>query len=84
MNEIEIGVIRHYFDKIQVAAMDLTGDLAVGDTIHIKGNKSDVTCVVESMQIERDKVQKAGNGESIGTKVSGKVREHDKVFKVTA
>lgn len=85
MNEIEIGVVRHYFDKISVVVIELTaGDLAIGETIHIKGHTTDVTTTVESMQIEQDKITRAGKGQSIGIKISGKAREHDKVFKVIA
>lgn len=85
MNEVEIGVVRHFFDKINVAAIDLTqAGLAAGDTIHIKGHTTDVTVQVESIQIEHASLQKAEKGQSIGIKIAGKAREHDKVFKVTA
>ncbi len=85
MNEIEIGIVRHYFDKIGVVVIELTaGDLAIGDTIHIKGHTTDVTSKVETLQIEQDKLTKAVIGQSVGTKIPGKAREHDKVFKVIA
>ncbi len=84
MTESEIGIVKHHFDKIGVAAIELTnGQLAVGDTIHIKGHMTDITVYVDSMQIEHDKVSKAVKGDSIGIKVGSKTREHDKVFKVT-
>ncbi len=84
MVETEIGVIVHFFDKIGVAAINITnGTLSVGETIHIKGHSTDMTATVESMQIEQDKVQTAKTGDSVGIKVNGKAREHDKVFKVT-
>ncbi len=81
-SEKEIGVIEHYFDKINVAAISLTGKLVVGDTIHIKGHTTDVTTTIESMQIEHDSVKKAGKGDDVGIEVGEKVRDHDKVFKV--
>lgn len=85
MNEIEIGAVRHFFDKISVVVIELTaGDLAIGDTIHIKGHTTDVTMTVETLQIEQDKLTKAVKGQSVGTKIPGKAREHDKVFKVIA
>ena len=84
MAELEIGFIQHYFDKIGVGAIEITeGELVVGDTIHIKGHTSDFTTTVESMQIEHDKVEKARKGDSIGIKLAERVRENDKVFKVT-
>ena len=85
MNEIEIGAVRHFFDKIGVVVIELTaGDLAIGDTIHIKGHTTDVTSKVETLQIEKDKLTNAIKGQSVGTKIPGKAREHDKVFKVMA
>ena len=84
MAETEIGVIVHYFDKIGVAAIELTeGALAVGDTIRIKGTTSDFTTTVDSMQIEHESVQTADKGASVGMRVPEKAREHDKVLKVT-
>jgi putative protease len=83
MAEEEIGVVKHYFDHIQVAAIEITnGELSVGDTIHLTGHTSDFTMTVESMQIEHESVQQAKPGDAIGIKVSEKAREHDKVFKV--
>ena len=84
MAEVEIGVVSHYFGHISVAGIDLTGDLTVGDTIHVKGHTSDFTCTVDTMQIEHDSVEKAGKGDSIGIKVPDHAREHDKVYKVVA
>ena len=81
--EQEIGKISHYFNKIGVAAIVLTGELAVGDTIHIKGHTSDWTQAVDSMQVEHDSVEKAGPGDSVGIKSEGHAHEHDVVYKVT-
>ena len=83
MPEEEIGKVADYFAKIEVAAIDLTGTLAVGDTIRIKGYTTDFTQLVESIQIEHQNVQKAGPGDSIGIKVKDRVRDHDAVYKVT-
>ena len=83
MPEEEIGRITHFFNKISVAAIELTGNLEVGDTIHVKGHTSDWTQTVDSMQIEHDSVQKAGPGDSVGVKVEGHAHEHDHVYKVT-
>lgn len=84
MIEEEIGVVSHYFDKIGVTAIEITnGKLSVGDTIHIKGHTTDLTTTVESMQIEHDNVNEATKGDAVGIKVAVKVRQHDKVFKVT-
>lgn len=81
--EQEIGKVSHFFNKISVAAIDLTGELKAGDTIHIKGATSDFTQTVDSMQIDNETVSEAAAGQSIGIKASEPVREHDVVYKVT-
>jgi translation elongation factor EF-1alpha len=84
MGETEIGRITHYFSKIGVAALEITsGELKVGDTIHVKGHTSDFTTTIQSMQIEHEQVQVAKVGDSIGIKVPDHAREHDQVFLVT-
>jgi putative protease len=83
MPEEEIGKVADFFAKIGVAAIDLTGTLSVGDTIHIKGHTTDFTQTIDSMQVEHQNVQKAGPGDSIGIKVKDRVRDSDIVYKVT-
>lgn len=84
MAEKKIGFVSHYFNHIQVAAIEITdGELKVGDTIHIKGHTTDLTQQVDSMQIEHASIQVAKKGDSIGTKVKDHVRQHDEVFLVT-
>ena len=80
----QIGAIRHYYSKIGVAVIDLTAKIAVGDTIRVKGSTTDFRQKVESMQIEHADVQNASAGQSIGLKVTDKVREGDLVYKVLA
>jgi putative protease len=82
MPEEEIGQVSDYFAKIGVAGIDLTGTLSVGDTIHIVGHTTDLTQVVESMEIEHEKVQTANAGQSIGIKLTDRARKNDRVFKV--
>ena len=78
--EKKIGEIVHFFGKISVAAIKLTGELKVGDTIHIKGHTTDFEQAIDSIQIEHDKVQKAGKGDDVGIKVKDHVRVKDEVF----
>ncbi len=83
MHEQEIGKITHFFAKINVAVIELTGTLKVGDEIHIKGATSDFTQKISSMQIERLEIHETKAGDEIGLKVSEPVRQGDKVYKVT-
>ncbi len=81
-DEVEIGHVTHYFGKIQVAAIELTDELSVGDTIHIKGHTSDFTQKIDSMQIDGVDVDHAKSGQSIGIVVTEHARVGDKVYKV--
>ena len=83
MAEEVIGTVSDFFAHPVVAAIELTASLKVGDKIHIKGHTTDIELVVESMQIENANVEEAKAGDSIGVKVSERVRKHDTVYKVT-
>jgi len=83
MDEIKIGEVTHYFNKIGVAAIKIiSGQLKKGDTIHIKGHTTDFTQEIGSMQVEYQPVEVANTGDEIGIKVDNMVREGDEVFKV--
>ena len=82
MSEELIGTVSDYFARPVVAAVDLTGNLKTGDKIHIKGHTTDMELVVTSMQINNAEVPAAKSGESIGIKVTDRVRKGDEVYKV--
>ncbi|HID10084.1 MAG TPA: translation elongation factor-like protein [Candidatus Latescibacteria bacterium] len=82
MPELEIGKVTGYFTRIGVAAIELTGSLSIGDTIHIKGHTTDFTQEVGSMQIEHQLIEKAEAGQRVGIKVKERVRKGDIVYKV--
>ena len=77
-----IGKVIHYFDKIQVAVIALTAPLKVGDTIRMVGGDVDFEQAVDSMEVEHEKIDKAKKGDEVGMKVSGKVRDGYRVYKV--
>jgi putative protease len=83
MPEESVGTVIHYFGKIGVAALTLTGRIKVGDTLRFKGHTTDFTETLESMQIDNAIVEEAGPGDDVGIKVKERVREHDEVFVVT-
>lgn len=83
MAEELIGKVADFFAKPVVAGIELTATLKVGDKIHIKGHTTDLETVVESMQIDNAPVQQAGPGDSIGVKVTDRVRAGDDVYKIT-
>lgn len=77
-----IGKVTHYFSKIGVAVIELSDVLKVGDTIRIIGGETDFEQAVDSMEVEHQKVEQAKTGDSVGLKVSQKVREGYKVYKL--
>jgi len=85
MEEVEgklIGKVIHYFDKIQVAVIELTAPLVIGDTIRIVGGETDFEQSVDSMEVDHEKIEKAKKGDEVGMKVSDKVRDGYRVYKV--
>ena len=77
------GIVTHYFTNIGVAVIKLTdSNLAVGDTILVKGATSNFKQKIDSMQMEHKNVKEAKKGQSIGLKVLEHTREHDEVYKV--
>jgi len=83
MAETEIGKVTHYFDHISVAVLALTGSIQVGDTIHFVGHSEDFTQPVTSLQINHKEVVTAKQGDDVAIKVTQKVHEQDRVYKVT-
>ena len=83
MPEEVIGKVSDFFARPVVAGIELTASLKVGDKIHIKGHTTDLEFNVNSMQINNVDVNEAKAGDSVGVKVSERVRGGDTVYKVT-
>jgi len=84
VSEEEVGRVQSYFRKPGVAAMVLTGDLSIGDSIRIQGATTDIDMTVESMQINLEPVESAGAGDDVGIKVPERVRPNDRVICVSS
>ena len=77
-----LGKVVNYYNKNKVAAIQLFNNLKQGDTILIQGNKTgNLKLKVTSMQIENKPVDKAEK--CLVAIKSEKVRENDKVYKIT-
>ncbi len=80
----KLGEVFSYFSKVGVAAIRLTdGDLNLGDRISIEGATTNVQQTADSIQIDKTPVQVAKRGQSVGIKVTDKVRSGDVVYKIT-
>lgn len=83
MEEDQVGVITNFYAKVGVAAIKVTsGSIKKGDLLHYKGNTTDFTAEVTSMEIERQPVEEAKTGALVGVQIKERVREKDKVYKV--
>jgi GTPase len=82
--EERVGSVIRYFDKSSIAAVKLDfGDLAVGDTVHIKGPTTDFTQKVESLEFDHKPVDRATRGQFTGIRLSQHAKPFDLVYKVT-
>ena len=80
----KVGKITHYYDKIGVAVMEVSGDLAVGDKIKFaRGGEDMFEQTVESIQVEHSKVPSAKKGDIVGLKVDQEVKEGAEVYKLS-
>ena len=82
-NRVQIGRVAHFFDKINVAAIELTGNLRVGDTIEIdSGEEEPLRQKVASMQINKKDIEEASKGDDVGIKLDRKVRAGSSVYRI--
>lgn len=75
-----IGIVTHYYDKISVAVVKFSKAVKVGDQIEFKGNQTDFSQTISSMQYDHKDIDSVKKGDEVGMKVDDHVREGDKVF----
>ncbi|MBI4638413.1 MAG: translation elongation factor-like protein [Candidatus Rokubacteria bacterium] len=81
--EEKIGVVTDYYARIGVAAISLTdGDIRAGDRIRVRGQTTDFTQSVESLEVEHRAVERAQRGSEVALKTRERVRRHDQVFRL--
>ena len=84
MSDEEVGRVDRYFRKVGVAALELTGDLSIGDRIRFSGATTNFEMDVDSMQIDLNPVESAGAGDDVGIKVPERVRPNDRVVRLSS
>jgi translation elongation factor EF-1alpha len=77
-----VGEVSHWFGNINVAGIELSGKLSVGDRVHIVGHTTDFEQEIASMQIENEDVAEASPGDEIGVKLESRARPGDSVYRV--
>ncbi|MER3406953.1 MAG: hypothetical protein C4278_00770 [Patescibacteria group bacterium] len=82
--EILVGKVKHFYGHIPAIVVELNEDLKIGDRISIrkKNGEERFNQTVESMEIERKKVQEAKAGEEVAILVVGKAKTGDLVYKI--
>ena len=83
MADVLVGKVTHYYNHLGVGIVDLSNKLANDDMIKVVGHGYEFSQTVSSMQLEHQPVNEAKKGQVIGLKVEQKVKEGDKVYKVT-
>ena len=79
-----IGPVLNYYKKVNVAEVKiLSNELKKGVKLIIIGNKTGcVETTVESIQKNKNELDKATKGDVVGIKIDQLVRENDKVYLV--
>lgn len=80
-----VGEIAHYYGKIGVAALKLTGALNEGDRISVETKEGAVLFEqsVDSMQVNHAPVQSAKAGDDVAIRLSAKAHAGNLVYRVS-
>jgi len=85
VEKLRVGEVFHYFPKAGVAAIRVTDTLVtVGDTLLFQGPSTNFDQIVDSLEIDKVKVEQATPGQSVGVKVRDRARPGDYVYKIVA
>ncbi len=82
MAQKALGKVTHYFDHLGVAVIKLDKGVGLkkGDKVQFKGNSTDFTQEVGSLQVDHKDVESAKAGDDFGLKVDKPVKENDQVY----
>jgi len=79
----DIGKVVNYYNKIKVAEIKIWDDLSIGDEIMIQGpTTGSITHTVDSMQINKQAIEKAEKGSNVAIAIDEKLRESDFIYKL--
>ena len=81
--EILIGKVKHFYGHVPAMVVELDEDLKIGDEIIVrkKNGEERFRQKVESMEVERKKIQSAKAGTEVAILAAGKTKEGDLVYK---
>jgi len=74
--ENQIGQVIHYFNNIQVAVIELSDELSVGDTVTFVNPNGEKLFEqqIDSMEIDEEPVETASSGDEVAVKVEKKAK----------
>lgn len=78
--EKPVGVVTHFYNKIKVAVVKFKEPVKVGEKVLFKGATTNFSQVIASLQYEHEQIKVSKKGQSLGLKVSKRVREGDEIF----
>ena len=82
MSQKKVGSVFKFYVQPSVAALEVEGEIDMGDELHFQGATTDFTMKVTSMQIEGKEVETVKKGHQVGIKTPERVRPGDEVFKI--
>lgn len=75
----------HYFARPRAAIIRIeTAELRRGDTVHVRGHTTDFYQQVERLERNHASVERASAGEEIAVQLSQRVREGDRVYRLSS
>lgn len=80
MPEKKVGKITHWYDKLGVAVVKLSGSLKVGDQVKVRRGNEEFDATVESMQIDHEDVKSAKKGDEAAIKLPQKTKEGAAIY----
>ncbi|MEA3355678.1 MAG: translation elongation factor-like protein [Patescibacteria group bacterium] len=79
----KIGFVSHFYDKINVAIIELSAALKKGDLVKFKKEDEEFEQTVVSMQLDHKEIEKAKKGDSLGLKVDKPVKVKTELYLVS-
>ena len=77
-----IGTVIHYWTRLGVAGVELTGTLKVDDRLQFLGATTDFEQRVTSMQLNKRFINEAFAGQQVGILVADRVRVGDTAYRI--
>lgn len=76
-----LGKVVHYFDKIQVAVVQLDGALKSGDRIRVTRGDQEFFETVGSMQVDHQEIQSARRGDEVAIRVNQPTKDGALIYR---